>query len=281
MHVVVTIAGSDSSAGAGIQADLKTVAACGAYAACVVTSITAQTPDAVHASFVLPATLVRAQLDAAVDAFPVGAVKTGMLANVEIVECVAQALNALQPRHFVLDPVMVSESGSPLLAADAIDCLRRQLLPLASVVTPNRHEMQALTGVDVAGPDAAEAAGRRLLDLGCGAVLVKGGHFDRARGTDVLVTTAGCDRFATPELASRSTHGTGCTLSAAIATFLARGFELAEAIRAAKRYTTAAIRDGLVWGAPVGPTDHFFFLRRDTARWIDTLNLHDAREDSP
>jgi hydroxymethylpyrimidine/phosphomethylpyrimidine kinase len=285
VHVVVTIAGSDSSAGAGIQADLKSIAACGAYGVSVLTAVTAQTPREVRQSFELPVTLVRAQLDAAFDAFPIGAVKSGMLASREIVDSVAQALRARPPAHFVLDPVMVSASGQPLLRRDAVESLQRDLVPLATLVTPNRHEARELTGIDVRGPEDAERAGRALLDLGCAAALVKGGHFESERATDVLVTGSDVEFFEAPALASHSTHGTGCTLSAAVATYLARGCDLIESIRLAKTYVTEAIREGPSWDGRAGPTDHFFYLRRgDAPRWLDTLRVQDAsnrREPTP
>lgn len=272
MRVVLTIAGSDSSGGAGIQADLKAIAACGAYGASALTAVTAQTPDAVHEVYELPATLVRAQIDAAFEAFPVRAVKTGMLASTAIVETVARALEAHAPEHFVLDPVMVSESGSALLEPDAVQALRRSLVPRATLVTPNLHEARMLTGMDVQSPREAESAAQRLLELGCRAVLVKGGHFAQERGTDVLVTRHGVDVLRTEAIVSRNVHGTGCTLAAAIATRLARGDALQDAVRLAKSYVTEAIRDGTSWRSTTGPTDPFFYLRRaDAVRWIDRL----------
>ena len=274
MHVVLSIAGSDSSAGAGIQADLKSIAACGGYAATVLTAVTAQSPGEVRRSFELPVSLVRAQLETLFDALPVAAVKTGMLASAAIVAEVAQALRQHAPRHFVLDPVMVSESGHALLDPEAVESMLHALLPLASLVTPNRYEAQALTGIEVAGPEDAERAGRRMLELGCGAVLVKGGHFEHARAVDVLVTQKGVEHFDAPRLASRSTHGTGCTLSAAIATYQARGDDLSASIRRAKRYVTEAIRAGLSWDGATGPTDHFFYLRRDdVGHWLEELQV--------
>lgn len=274
MHVVVTIAGSDSSAGAGIQADLKTIAACGAYGVSVLTAVTAQTPGEVRQSFELPVTLVRAQLEAAFDAFPAGAVKSGMLAGREVVDDVARALRERPPAHFVLDPVMVSASGQSLLRRDAVESLLHKLIPLATLVTPNRHEVRELTGIEVRRPEDAEQAGRALLEFGCGAVLVKGGHFESGRATDVLVTAGRVQSFEAPALATHSTHGTGCTLSAAVSTYLARGYGLIESIRLAKTYVTAAIREGLSWDGKSGPTDHFFYLRRgDVQRWLETLGL--------
>lgn len=285
MRVVLTIAGSDSSGGAGVQADLKAIAACGAYGASALTAVTAQTPDAVHEAYELPTDLVRAQIDAAFEAFPVRAVKTGMLATAAIVETVSQALQVHAPEYFVLDPVMVSESGSALLTPEAVGALRDALIPQATLVTPNRHETRMLTGMDVESPRAAEPAARRLLELGCSAVLVKGGHFEHERGTDVLVTRRGVDVLRTDEVVSRNVHGTGCTLAAAIATRLARGDALLDAVRLAKSYVTEAIRDGMSWRSSTGPPDSFFYLRRpDAMRWIDKLVVRQPaapREEHP
>ncbi len=277
MHVVLSIAGSDSSAGAGIQADLKSIAACGGYGATALTAVTAQTPGEVSRAFELPVDLVRAQIEALWDALPVAAVKTGMLSSAALVAQVAGCLRRRAPEHFVLDPVMVSESGHRLLAPEAVAALRSELMPQATLVTPNRHEAQALTGHDVGVPADAEVAGRALLETGCHAVLVKGGHMDGAQAVDVLVTHDGSERFEAPRLDSRSTHGTGCTLSAAIATYLARGFELRDAVRSAKRYVTEAIRAGVTWDGRTGPPDHFFYLRHgDVSGWLDALNVRDA-----
>lgn len=270
----MTIAGSDSSGGAGIQADLKAISACGGYGACVVTAITAQNTCGVTGAVEMSPTLIEAQMDAVFGDMEVAAVKSGMLSSSALVEAVARGLRKQAPRHYVLDPVMISKTGYALLKEEALDSLRRRLFPLATVITPNRHEARALTGVDVRRPEDAEKAGRALLGAGCRAVLVKGGHLDEGGATDVLVTPEGVETFEAPTIDSPHTHGTGCTYSAALATYLGRGLPLVEAVRVAKLYVTEAIRDGIAVGRGHGPTDHFFYLRRpDAARWMQRLRL--------
>ncbi len=259
--IVLTIAGSDSSAGAGIQADLKAISANGGYGASVITAVTAQNTRGVTAAAELDLDLIRAQADAVLGDLRVGAVKSGMLASAAVIETVAKVLRDHRPPHYVLDPVMVSKTGFPLLRPEAVGALRESLLPLATLLTPNVHEARALTGLPVRTPDEAEAAGRRLLAAGAGAVLVKGGHLEERPATDVLVTATGVRVFPGEHLDARHTHGTGCTYSAAIATQLAHGWPLEEAIVRAKAYVTEAIRAGLPVGQGTGPTDHFFFLR--------------------
>jgi hydroxymethylpyrimidine/phosphomethylpyrimidine kinase len=271
--VVLTIAGSDSSAGAGIQADLKAISANGGYGATVITAITAQNTRAVTQAQEIDPALIRAQADAVFDDLSVAAVKTGMLASAAVIETVAKALRDYGPPPYVLDPVMVSKTGFALLQPEAVAALRQALLPLATLVTPNVHEAGALTGLRVRTPAEAEAAGRRLVEAGAAAVLVKGGHLESAPATDVLVTRAGVRIFPGEHVDARHTHGTGCTYSAAIATQLAHGRPLEEAIARAKAYVTEAIRGGLPVGRGVGPTDHFFYLRRPGAcqAWLDRL----------
>jgi hydroxymethylpyrimidine/phosphomethylpyrimidine kinase len=275
VRTVLTVAGSDSGAGAGIQADLKTISANGAYGLSILTSITAQNTQAVTAALALPPELIEAQFAAIFDDFAPSAVKSGMLADRERVEVVAACMRRHAPPHYVLDPVMISKSGFPLLAEDAIEAVRRELLPLAAVVTPNVHEAQLLAGVEIHSVDDAIEAGRRILALGPGAALVKGGHLDASPGTDVLVTAGGVRTFAGEFIATRNTHGTGCTYSAAIATQLAHGRSLEQAIAAAKQYLTEAIRGGLALGSGAGPTDHFFFLRdgAHTETWRERLGF--------
>jgi hydroxymethylpyrimidine/phosphomethylpyrimidine kinase len=260
--VVLTIAGSDSSAGAGIQADLKAISANGGYGASVITAITAQNTRGVTAAVELDLDLIRAQADAVFDDLRVAAVKTGMLASAAVIETVAKLLRDHRPPHYVLDPVMVSKTGFPLLRPEAVGALRETLLPLATLLTPNVHEARALTGLAVRTPAEAEAAGRQLLAAGAGAVLVKGGHLEERPATDVLVTPEGVRVFPGEHVDARHTHGTGCTYSAAIATQLAHGRSLVDAITRAKGYVTEAIRAGLAIGQGIGPTDHFFYLRR-------------------
>jgi len=277
--VVLTIAGSDSSAGAGIQADLKAISANGGYGASVLTAITAQNTRGVTAAAEVDLGLIRAQADAVFTDLQVAAAKTGMLASVGVIETVAKLLRDYHPPYYVLDPVMISKTGFPLLAPEAIGALRELLLPLATLVTPNVHEAEALTGVPVRTPAEAEAAGRRLVAAGAAAVLVKGGHLTEKRATDVLVTSAGVRVFPGEPIEARHTHGTGCTYSAAIATQLAHGRSLEDAIDRAKAYVTEAIRGGLPVGQGIGPTDHFFYLRRpgECAEWLGRVAGAGAR----
>ena len=258
---VLTIAGSDSSGGAGIQADLKAVSACGGYAASVITAITAQNTRGVQAAEDLPVSLIRAQLDAVFGDLEIAAVKTGMLSSASIVEAVAAELARRRPPALVVDPVMISKTGYALLAEEAVEAVTSRLLPLATVVTPNVHEAQRLAGFEVRSVEDAERAGRAIRERGAAAVLVKGGHLEGAPGTDVLVTASGTERFEGEWVETKHTHGTGCTYSAAIATHLALGHPLAEAVRLAKGYLGAALRAGFAVGQGVSPPDPFFRMR--------------------
>jgi hydroxymethylpyrimidine/phosphomethylpyrimidine kinase len=271
--IVLTIAGSDSSAGAGIQADLKAIAANGGYGACVITAVTAQSTRGVTAAAELDLDLIRAQADAVFGDLKVAAVKTGMLASAAVIETVAKVLRDWRPPHYVLDPVMVSKTGFALLRPEAVAALGEALLPLATLVTPNVHEAQVLTGTRIRTLAEAEEAGRRLVAAGAPAVLVKGGHLEERPATDVLVTPTGVRIFSGEHVHARHTHGTGCTYSAAIATQLAHGRSLEDAIVRAKAYVTEAIRAGLPVGQGIGPTDHFFYLRRpgECERWLERL----------
>jgi hydroxymethylpyrimidine/phosphomethylpyrimidine kinase len=258
--IAVTIAGSDSSAGAGIQADLKTFAALGVYGASVITALTAQNTRGVRAIHDVPAEFVTAQIDAVFSDLAVGAVKIGMLARTGVIEAVAAGLDRWKPSNVVLDPVMIATSGDRLLAPDAIDALKRELLPRARVVTPNLPEAAALLGADLAADeDAMVAQAERILALGAQAVLIKGGHGTGACSVDFLVDGPTITRFAFKRIATRNTHGTGCTLSSAIAAGLAKGQDLAAAARLAKAYVTDAIAaaDRLAVGQGHGPLHHF------------------------
>ena len=272
--IVLTIAGSDSSAGAGIQADLKAIAANGGYGACVITAVTAQSTRGVTAAAELDLDLIRAQADAVFGDLKVAAVKTGMLASAAVIETVAKVLRDWRPPHYVLDPVMVSKTGFALLRPEAVAALGEALLPLATLVTPNVHEAQVLTGTRIRTLAEAEEAGRRLVAAGAPAVLVKGGHLEERPATDVLVTPTGVRIFSGEHVDARHTHGTGCTYSAAIATQLAHGRSLEDAIVRAKAYVTEAIRAGLPVGQGIGPTDHFFYLRRpgECEGWLERLS---------
>ena len=263
MKQILTIAGSDSGGGAGIQADIKAISANGGYAMSVVTAVTAQNTRAVTALHVLPASLIEAQLGAVFGDFDVAAVKTGMLASSEIVACVADFLGARDAPNVVVDPVMISKSGHSLLAEDAVASLRDRLLPLARVVTPNAHEAALLAGIDLrCVPDAREAA-RRIMDFGCAAVIVKGGHLDdEPRAVDVLYDGSRFEEFAADRVETTRTHGTGCTYSAALATFLGQGADLVTAVSQAKEYITGAIANAPDIGHGHGPTHHFWRATR-------------------
>lgn len=259
--IVLTIAGSDSSGGAGIQADLKAIAANGGYGASVVTAVTAQNTRGVTAAETVSQAMLRAQLDAVFSDLAVAAVKTGMLGSEAVIAQVAEDLAGRRPRHLVCDPVMISKSGFALLPDSGAQALIKRLVPLATLVTPNTHEAARLAGMPVETLADAERAGRRIVERGAAAALVKGGHLREAPGTDVLVTRDGARRFAATWIPNAHTHGTGCAYSAAIATQLARGRNLEDAVARAKAFITAAIRAGFPVGAGIGPTDPFYFLR--------------------
>jgi hydroxymethylpyrimidine/phosphomethylpyrimidine kinase len=263
--VALTIAGSDSSGGAGIQADLKTFSAFGVYGASVLTALTAQNTRGVVAVEAVTAPFVVAQIEAVLCDLEVGAIKTGMLANAAIVGAVSDRLRVEANRPIVVDPVMVSTSGQALLEPDAIDALKRQLLPKAFLVTPNLPEAARLLGVEEAVNEAqAVAQARALLSFGCGAVLLKGGHGMSEEAVDILCDAASIERLVHPRIATRNTHGTGCTLSAAIAALLARGVGLREAVARAKQYVWLALQEGghLHIGHGRGPVDHLFAIRK-------------------
>lgn len=230
MPIVLAIAGSDSSGGAGIQADLKAIAANGGYGACAITAITAQNTQGVRAAFDIPPEMIRAQIDTVFTDLDVAVVKSGMLGSESAIEVIAERLQTWHPAHYVLDPVMISKSGFPLLPPGCMDKLKQILLPLADLVTPNIHESQALSGMAIHTLAEAEAAGRFILELGPQAVLVKGGHLSEAPAIDVLVTGHGVDHFPGTFIDSPHAHGTGCTYASAIATHLGHGRSLVEAI---------------------------------------------------
>jgi hydroxymethylpyrimidine/phosphomethylpyrimidine kinase len=252
----LTIAGSDSGGGAGIQADLKTFSAFRVFGSSVLTAITAQNSVGVHGVFDLPPEFVARQIDAVLSDIGADAVKLGMLSTAPIVGAVAGRLRAHGARAVVVDPVMIAKSGDPLLQPDARAALVRDLLPLAEVVTPNLHEAGALAGMPVGSLAEMEEAARRIRALGPRHVLVKGGHL-KETATDLLWDGRTLTRFDAPRLDSPHTHGTGCTFSAAIAANLALGRPLIEAVREAKAYVTAAIREGFALGRGVGALRHF------------------------
>lgn len=258
--IALTIAGSDSSGGAGIQADLKTFAALGVYGASVITALTAQNTKGVTGIHGVPAEFVTAQIDAVFADLAVGAVKIGMVALPPVIDAIAAGLKRWSPQHVVLDPVMVATSGDRLLAAEAVDALRTRLVPLASIITPNLPEAADLLGEPMARDQAAiEGQGRRLLKLGCKAVLIKGGHGDGADSTDYLCTAEGSIALSARRIATKNTHGTGCSLSSAIAAGLAKGDAMEVAVRNAKAWLTTALAaaDRFSVGHGHGPVHHF------------------------
>ncbi|MBO4227015.1 bifunctional hydroxymethylpyrimidine kinase/phosphomethylpyrimidine kinase [Bradyrhizobium neotropicale] len=258
--IALTIAGSDSSGGAGVQADLKTFAALGVYGASVITALTAQNTMGVRGIHQVPAEFVTAQIDAVFSDLAVGAVKIGMVAELSIIDAIAAGLERWSPKHVVFDPVMVATSGDRLLAAEAVDALRTRLIPLASLITPNLPEAAALLDEPMASDEAAiESQGRRLLALGCQAVLIKGGHGQGSESIDYLVDADSAIVLAAPRISTANTHGTGCSLSSAIAAELAKGEDVTSAVRNAKRWISAAIEaaDRFTVGHGHGPVHHF------------------------
>lgn len=260
--IVLTIAGSDSGGGAGIQADIKAISATGSYACSVITAITAQNTLGVSAIFPIPLEHVEKQLDAVFADLNVVAVKVGMLADCDIIKIVAAKIKQYQPAFLVVDPVMVATSGDLLLQTSAINTLKSELLPLADLITPNLPEGAALINCEVPDTEdsmAAMIAGLR--QLGATGVLLKGGHLEQDENSnDLLILSEQVHHFAAKRINTRNTHGTGCTLSSAIASYLAQGHELLEAVRLGKQYISQAIAhaDELTVGKGHGPVNHFF-----------------------
>ena len=266
--IALTIAGSDSSGGAGIQADLKTFAALGVYGASVVTALTAQNTQGVSGIHDVPPDFIAKQIDAVFSDLAVGAVKVGMLSRVGAIEAVAAGLDRHKAQNIVLDPVMVATSGDRLLTRDAVEALMRVLMPRARIVTPNLPEAAALLDQPIASNEGEmEQQARALLKRGAKAVLIKGGHGAGRHSVDFLVEVGGgVTRLAARRVATKNTHGTGCTLSSAVAAGLANGLGLHEAVVAAKKYVTTAIAaaDMLAVGHGHGPLHHFFRQWRKT-----------------
>jgi hydroxymethylpyrimidine/phosphomethylpyrimidine kinase len=260
LPVALTIAGSDSSGGAGIQADLKTFAAFGVYGASAITALTAQNTRGVRGIHPVPPAFVTAQIDAVFDDLDVKAVKIGMLAKRATIEALAASLSRWKPGLIVLDPVMVATSGDRLLSTDAVSVLRERLIPKATLITPNLPEAAALLGEAVASDEATiRSQGKKLLATGARAVLIKGGHGQGAESIDYLLIGSSVTALPAPRIATANTHGTGCSLSSAIAAGLAKGEALEQAVRAAKTWISAAIAaaDGLGIGHGHGPIHHF------------------------
>jgi hydroxymethylpyrimidine/phosphomethylpyrimidine kinase len=261
--LVLTVAGSDSGGGAGIQADLKTMLALGTHGMSVLTAVTAQNSLGVHGAWELPVEAVRAQYRAVVDDIGVQAVKTGMLSSAELVETVAELIGGTDAPA-VVDPVGVSKHGDALLAASALDSVRTGLLPVATVATPNLDEVTQLTGVRVESDTDLRRAAAAVLEYGPRWVLIKGGHL---AGDAVDLLTDGSEEhwLRAPRLDNRHTHGTGCTLASAVACGLAKGRPVPEAVAAAKEYVTGAIQAGFALGGGIGPVDHGWALGRDAS----------------
>jgi len=256
---LLTIAGSDSGGGAGIQADLKTFSALGVYGMSVITAVTAQNTLGVYKVAELGPEMVKAQIDAIYSDIRVDAVKIGMVSNADIIRQIAASLREWDATNIVVDPVMVSKSGHRLLNPEAIEALKHEQLPLATIVTPNLPEAGELVGHEVVGEQGMEEAARTIHALGCGSVLVKGGHLE-GEAVDLLFDGTRVIRFANPRLHNNNTHGTGCTLSSAIAAYIAQGCDLEEAVAKAKDYLTGAIENGFSVGQGVGPVHHFYRL---------------------
>ena len=254
---VLTIAGSDSGAGAGLQADLKTFCALGVYGSTVVTAVTAQNTCGVQDWLALPSSLVAQQIQSVRSDIGAIAIKTGMLANAEIIEVVADAMKSKAPQALVVDPVMAAKSGDPLVDDTAVAAYRETLFPLATIVTPNLPEVERLLGKQVREESEMRRAAQAIVGLGCRAALVKGGHAAGA-ARDILFDGSDFYAFEQERIATRNDHGTGCTLASAIAAYLAHGLTIPDAVRKAKEYLTGALQHSYAIGAGHSPVNHFW-----------------------
>lgn len=257
ISIALTIAGSDSGGGAGIQADLKTFHQYNVYGTSVLTSVTAQNTCGVSAIHSIPAEMVRAQWDAVIQDLPPAAIKSGMVCNSEVIQVISDGLRMLQGTPYILDPVMISTQGQRLIDESAQSAIVEFLVPLATVLTPNLPEAEALTGRRVRDVAGMRDAGKALLDMGARAVLLKGGHLPGSRITDLLLTADDISEWHRPRLKTRHTHGTGCTLAAAIAAALARGDTLYESVDLALGFVARAIDSAPGIGSGNGPLNHF------------------------
>jgi hydroxymethylpyrimidine/phosphomethylpyrimidine kinase len=256
---VLIIAGSDSGGGAGIQGDIKTVTCLGGYAATAITALTAQNTTGVYGVYEVPDTFIEQQIDLVLEDIGADAIKTGMLHKASVIHTIADKLAAytkLLP--FVLDPVMFAKGGAPLLQPEAIDTLRERLIPQATVITPNIPEAEALAGMKIGGTEDMHQAAQQILKLGCKAVLIKGGHLQGDSVTDMLVHEHASEIFTQPRIETHHTHGTGCTLASAIATGLAQGLPLLDAVKRARHYVLKAIENAPKLGKGHGPLGHNF-----------------------
>jgi hydroxymethylpyrimidine/phosphomethylpyrimidine kinase len=255
----MTIAGSDSGGGAGIQADLKTFAALGVYGTSTLTAITAQNTLGVTGVHEIPTDIIAAQIEAVITDIGADAVKTGMLSSSAIVEVVAQELKRHQVEALVIDPVMVAKSGDPLLQQEAVEALRAKLVPLAAVVTPNIPEAEVLTGLKINSLEDMRRAAEKIIEMGAGGVVVKGGHLE-GPATDLFYDGSHFQEFTAPRIETKNTHGTGCTFASAIAAGLARRMSVIDSVAQAKEYVTEAIRRSFPIGQGHGPLNHFYKL---------------------
>lgn len=257
---VLTIAGSDSGGGAGIQADIKTISALGCYAASAITALTAQNTREVTGIFPVSAEFVAKQIEAVLSDIEINAIKIGMLFNAEIISAVAETLEKYKVKNIVLDPVMISKSGNYLLQPDAISALKKYLFPLSTVVTPNLHEASALLNEEIKTSSQMESAAKKISKLGASSVLIKGGHLTDIQAKDVLYHQEKFFWYEEKRIETCNTHGTGCTLSSSIASFLARGQELSQAVQSAKDYLQQALIHGADYkiGKGHGPVQHFW-----------------------
>ena len=253
----LTIAGSDSGGGAGIQADLKSFAAMGVYGSSVLTAITAQNTIAVTGVHEIPPEMIASQVRAVLTDIGADAVKTGMLSSSAIIDTVAGELDYFQVGQLVVDPVMVAKSGDSLLHEEAVDALRNRLVPMATVVTPNIPEAEVLTGLYIASPDEVRRAAVRIIEMGARSVVVKGGHLE-GPAVDTFYDGREFRELTAERIDTKNTHGTGCTFAASIAAGLAKGLEVADAVTAAKEYVTGAIRQSFQIGEGHGPLNHFY-----------------------
>ncbi len=261
---VLTIAGSDSGGGAGIQADIKTISACGCYAASAITAITSQNTLGVVAVHALPVEVIESQIDAVLSDIGADAIKIGMLHSAEVVEVVCRAIDRYRPEFVIVDPVMVSTSGHRLIEESAIEMLRGELLPRATVITPNIPEAEILLGRSISSQAELPQAARDLLVAGSHSIFLKAGHLTEETLTDIFLGEDGVfHELSSPRIYTQNTHGTGCSLSSALASFYARGFAPYDAAKAAKEYLTAALLSGSRYeiGGGHGPVDHLYALR--------------------
>ncbi len=260
IKVALTIAGSDSCGGAGIQADLKTFQSLGVYGMTAVTAVTVQNTQKVHDIQEMKPQIVHDQITCLFDDLTIDAVKIGMVSSIDLIHAIAAALESVQQPHVVLDPVMISKSGYALLQKDARKALVEKLFPLADVVTPNIHEAEALVGHSISDQGEMESAAKQIIAMGAAKVVVKGGHMTGEEATDILYDGQSFRRLSSPRLETANTHGTGCTFSSAITAYLARGYSFFDAVQNAKTYIFGAIEHSLDIGKGHGPTHHFFDL---------------------